>query len=385
MLEQDVRWYVRSCHECQTRQIKKIFIPPIVATPASLFRRVHIDTMYLPRAQGFRLLLHARCSLSAYPEARPIRSESARLIATFVFEDIMCRWGAVEEIITDNGAPFVKAIEYMRKRWGVMHIRISGYNSRANAVVERAHRSVRESLIKTCDGNESRWPSVLPAVIWAERVSIQRSTGYSPYRIAHGVEPLFPFDIAEATYMTPPLDAPMTTEELLSVRARQLEKREEDLAAIADRLLKARQESVKQFIDAHRRQIVDYDFEPGSLVLVRNSAVEQELDRKTKPRFFGPMMVVRRTARGAYILSELDGAVSKLPFAAFRVIPYYPRSLASVPVTRVIDVREANPEMMMPDDEAEPDEGQPGDEYESEAESLPEEPRRSHRLRNIVR
>ena len=41
--------------------------------------------------------------------------------------------------------------------------------------------------------------------------------------------------------------------------------------------------------------------------------------------------------------------------------------------------------MMMPDDEAEPNEGQPGDEYESEAESLPEEPRRSHRLRNIVR
>lgn len=242
-LDQDVRWYCRTCHECQTRQIRKLFIPPTVPTPASLFRRVHMDTMHLPKAHGYHGLVQARCSLSAYPEWRPLRVENAKAIAAFIFEEILCRWGALEEIVTDNGTPFVKALDILGQQFGIHHIRISAYNSRANGIVERQHRPVRESLMKASDGDEAKWPTVLHSVLWAERVTIQRSTGFSPYRIAHGVEPLFPFDLAEATYLVPSLDAPLTTAELLGIRARQLQKRKEDLESIAGRVLESRRES----------------------------------------------------------------------------------------------------------------------------------------------
>ncbi|KIM19590.1 hypothetical protein M408DRAFT_31619, partial [Serendipita vermifera MAFF 305830] len=55
------------------------------------------------------------------------------------------------------------------------------------------------------------------------------------------------------------------------------------------------------------------------LVLIRNSAIEKELNRKHKARWLGPMVVVKRTTGGAYICSELSGAISRLRFAAFRV------------------------------------------------------------------
>jgi hypothetical protein len=42
------------------------------------------------------------------------------------------------------------------------------------------------------------------------------------------------------------------------------------------------------------------------------------------------MVVVRKTPNGAYILSEMDGSVSKLRFAAFRVIPYYARKKVTI-------------------------------------------------------
>jgi len=32
-----------------------------------------------------------------------LRSEPGRTLGTFIFEEILCRWGAVEEIVTDNG------------------------------------------------------------------------------------------------------------------------------------------------------------------------------------------------------------------------------------------------------------------------------------------
>ena len=49
------------------------------------------------------------------------------------------------------------------------------------------------------------------------------------------------------------------------------------------------------------------------------------------------MVVLRKTRNGAYRLAELDGAISKLRYAAFRLVPYFARSCSSIPVTRVID------------------------------------------------
>jgi hypothetical protein len=275
-------------------------------------------------------------------------------LGAFIFEDILCRWGALAEIVTDNGPAFVKALDYLAKKYRIWHIRISPYNSRANGIVERAHRPLRDSLLKAVDGDESKWYTAFHAVLWAERVTTHRTTGYSSYWIAHGIEPLFPFDLSEATYMTPAVDAPMSTDDLIALRARQLQKRPEDLAAIADRLYKARQESVKDFMVRNAHSIIDYDLRPGALILVRNSSVDNELNRKIKPRFFGPMVVVQRTQGGSYRLAELDGTVSKMIYAAFRLVPYFPRSHISVPLDKLTGLANENDSTTPKDDRDDP-------------------------------
>ena len=52
-LKQNVKWYVETCHQCQLRQTTKVCILPTVNTPAPLFRKVYIDTMFMPAAGGF--------------------------------------------------------------------------------------------------------------------------------------------------------------------------------------------------------------------------------------------------------------------------------------------------------------------------------------------
>jgi hypothetical protein len=144
----DVKQYIATCHECQIRQTTKVRIPPTVAIPAPLFHKVYIDTMLMPPAAGYRYIVQARCSLSAWPEWRALRTENAPTFGAFIFEDIPCRWGAVEEIVTDNGTAYVAALDWLAERYGIRHIRISPYNSRANGIVERQHRTIRESIIQ---------------------------------------------------------------------------------------------------------------------------------------------------------------------------------------------------------------------------------------------
>ena len=175
-------------------------------------------------------------------------------------------------------------------------------------------------------------------MFWAERVSIQKSSGYSPFYIAHGVEPLLPFDLAEATYLAPKMDQVMSTEDLIAQRAKMLQKHPEDLERVRKMVLKARWDSVKQLEKSMKDKIQDFNFKPGTLVLVRNSKADKTMSDKTKPRYLGPMVVIRRTLGGSYILGELDGSLSKLRYAAFRLIPYCPRDIRSIPVTKLLDL-----------------------------------------------
>jgi hypothetical protein len=141
-----------------------------------------------------------------------------------------------------------------------------------------------------------------------------------------------PLDLAEATYLSPQMTDYMSTSDLISMRARQLEKRTEDLENMRQLVWKSRQESAKQFTKRFEHSIRKYDFEPGRLVLVKNSQVSTDLSRKWKPKYLGPFVVVGRTGGGGYTLAELDGTVSKLRIAEKRVIPYYLRTTALVPL-----------------------------------------------------
>ena len=288
----------------------------------------------MPHASGFRYIVQAHCSLTTWPEWRALRKETGRTLGAFIFEDILCRWGAVGEIVTDNGTAYVAVLNWLSSRYEIRHIRILAYNSRANGIVERQHRTIHDSLVKACNGDASQWPAVAPFVFWADRATTRKATGYSPFYMAHGVEPILPFDITLATFLVPELVKSLTTDELIAIRARQLEKRQDNLAAIHTYILKSRFASAQQFERRHAHTICDFDFKPGVLILVCNPSVEHD---KVKPRYCGPMVVVRRTCNGTYRLAELDGVVSRLRYAAFRLVPYHTCSSSYIPVTCVVD------------------------------------------------
>ncbi|KAF8545809.1 hypothetical protein OG21DRAFT_1479754 [Imleria badia] len=265
MLVDNVKWFIQTCHECQICQTQCFHIPPTVPAIGGLFRKVHIDTMLMPRSGSYWYIVQA-----------------------YVLAD----------------------------RYNICHIRISPYNLQVNGVVEQHHYNVREAIVKSSLGGESRWYSVAHSVFWAERVMILRST----------VKPLFPFDFSEATFLVPPPDTDRISSE---------------------RVLKACFESVKHFEATFKNQIKDFDFHHGSLVL--------ELNQKTKPRYLGPMVVLRWTTGGLYILAELDGAVSKLRYAAFHLLPYYPHFQTDIPVTELTGLGDEDLDKLAGADIEEPD------------------------------
>jgi hypothetical protein len=66
-------------------------------------------------------------------------------------------------------------------------------------------------------------------------------------------------------------------------------------------------------------------------VLMQNTAIEKSLNRKMKPRYLGPLIVLSRNGGGAYILCELDRSVLRNTVAVFQLVPYSARKSIDLP------------------------------------------------------
>jgi hypothetical protein len=266
-----------------------------------------------------------------------LRAETTRTLGDWIYEDILCQWGSLCEIVTDNSPAFLKAMEYLSKRYHLNHIHISGYNSHANSTVERSHFDVRQSLFKVVDGDQKRWSMGVYSVFWAERVTPCKCMGCSPYFAVTGAHPILPFDIAEATYLQPPPNSVMSTTNLISRRAIALQKRSTDINTLYSKVYQARLKAAQRFEQQHLRTLKDFDFQHGSLVLMHNTQIEKSLNKKMCTDYIGPLIVVSPNYGGAYILAELDGTVLHRPIAAFRLLPYF--ACKSIPLPPdIIDI-----------------------------------------------
>ena len=77
------------------------------------------------------------------------------------------------------------------------------------------------------------------------------------------------------------------------------------------------------------------------------------------------MVVLCRTIGGSYLLAELDGAVSRLRYTAFRLIPYYFCLSSVIHITELTDTDDENLDKLAGEDFEEPDE-EDRDSYDSD-------------------
>ena len=91
MMNNDIHWFLRTCHECQIRQFTKLKIPPIVSILALLFARIYVNVMLMPRSSHYRYIVQARDSLITYFEFQLLLVDKVAHIIKFIFEDIISR------------------------------------------------------------------------------------------------------------------------------------------------------------------------------------------------------------------------------------------------------------------------------------------------------
>jgi hypothetical protein len=319
-----VEQYVKSCLLCQLRSPRKETEKRRPGRPTGLFKSWSFDVIHVKYGR-FPYLLTGHEELTGWPEAMPLTKIDAAHVAVF-FRDILMRFGQFHRARLDNGSEFKSVAQEALDLAGVQTVRIAPHHPQANGQEERGHIPLMDCLYKLAREHPGRWYHYLPHALFAERISIKRSTGFSPYQLLYLAEPVLPIDKLDSTWLIADWENIDSPASLLAARVRQLIRRHDDLHDVAQKLEAARLKGVL-YHDKKNAHRLRNPLAHGDLVLVQNVKLETQWGLKLADRWFGPYEIRERLLKGSYLLKEVGphGAHLLKPFAAFRLRRFFPR------------------------------------------------------------
>ena len=194
----DVMTHTRSCSVCQLCSKPKSRKAPMMERKVMTepFEVMAFDLVGpLPKGKGGCMyILTAVCMGSRWPEAIPLKSITARAVATGMVE-IFARTGIPLQLLTDQGSQFMSSLEgHLCKDLGIDRVRTAPYHPETNGVVERMHGTLKPMLRKASHLGLD-WVTQLPFALFALRSAPNRDSSFSPYQLVYGHRVRTPLDI----------------------------------------------------------------------------------------------------------------------------------------------------------------------------------------------
>ena len=316
-MAKEIEDYVRSCDICQKRNRKReeTQLYPIVREPKP-FKHVGIDVMGpLPLTmRGKRYIILAVDLFTKWIEARAVEEADAQTIATFFYEDIICRHGVLARLTSDRGTEFVnELVSQLMKEFNIKHIKTTAYHPQGNGQTERSNQTIKNTLSKNTKRGE--WDIYLPSAVFASRVTRNQSTKFTPAELVYGRQ------------MTQVRDERGTEDELEEEIIDHFLEQTEKLSTI--------REKAHLFIEkAQDRQKLAHDknmkaeakkLKIGDKVLLWKNTVEQNWSAKLEPKWEGPYMVQDIKETTIYLKDIKTGSILPRPVHRTRLKLYTTR------------------------------------------------------------
>ena len=212
---EDVELHIRSCPCCLRfkTQPEKAELNPIITTrPMEL---VHIDYLSIEAPDNSRSskdinILVITDHFTRYAQAHITSSQKAHIVAKTLWEHFFVHYGFPEKILSDQGQNFESVlISELCELTQIKKLRTTPYRPEGNGSCERFNRTLISMLGTLPDNFKNKWPHHISTLVYAYNCTCSDATGFSPYYLLYGRQPLLPIDIEYGVF-TPELSEAIT-------------------------------------------------------------------------------------------------------------------------------------------------------------------------------
>ena len=203
----DATDYTRKCGRCQRlAPILKSSVQDLISISSPWpFAQWGIDIVGpLPTAPAQKkLLLVATDYFSECIKAKAFSSIKDRDVTQFIWKNIVCRFGILKSIISDNEPQFDSRV-YLNfyQELKIKNLYSTPRYLQSNGLAEASNKTLITALKKRLDSAKGKWVDELPGVLWAYRTTARKPTGVSPFAITYGMEAIIPMVIVIPTIQT---------------------------------------------------------------------------------------------------------------------------------------------------------------------------------------
>nr|GFB20004.1 reverse transcriptase domain-containing protein [Tanacetum cinerariifolium] len=305
-MHKDAQDMIRKCSDCQIhRPVTRHSQQPLtqITAPWPFYKwGIDIAGPFSEGPRKVKFLIVAMDYFTKWIEAKAVATITGGQVKKFVWDNIVCRFGILGEIISDNGKQFT---DNPFKDWcdklNITQRFTSVKHPQSNGLVERANRSLREGIKARLGERNKNWVEELPHILWAHQTMIKSSHGDTPFSLTYRTEAVIPAEIGMPTYRTTAVDV-VNNDKELRLNLDLLEECQE-LAAMSE--AKSKSKMVKYY----NSRVCGVAFKPGDFVYHSNDASHVVAGGKLGPKWEGPYDVTDALGNEAYKLRSTDGTV----------------------------------------------------------------------------
>lgn len=140
----DGKRYVQTCEACQKRDPARSEEALHPTWVNGMWQKVGLDIVHMPSSQGMKYLVVARDDFSGWPEARALHSATAKNVAKFLWENVICRHGCFGKLVVDGEPENKDHVIELANRYAIKRVVVSAYHPQANGMIERGHKPIVE-------------------------------------------------------------------------------------------------------------------------------------------------------------------------------------------------------------------------------------------------
>ena len=310
----DVRKHVAKCSECQVEKATFKCRTELMPLPiATLFERISVDLVGpLTRSRrGNEYIAVAIDAFSKYIIASALPNRLSSTVAEFMFSKVICRISCPVICRTDHGSEFQLDFQELLKKYGIIHQMSSPHHPSANGQVERANKTIIDSIRRNMSTELNTWDDHLDRVVYGYNITKQSSTNFSPHFLLYNQDPR----------LGDPLDADALLAETTTAKLMQ-----DTVQARTDQRHDVTKDAVRNMVVSQNEQRLSYEkrrpmdpplYETDTYVLIKKHTKSKKLAHAVE----GPYMLRAYNSDHTTVLVE-DASGKRWTEHASFITPY---------------------------------------------------------------